>query len=322
MLNVESLIKSTDSYKIFVKDKKAKRLSHAYLLISPDPVYMREYLKVYAKTVFCDEDEFCNNCRTCKLIEEEKHIDVKFFPEDPNGKIKAEDIDFLVEDSFLKPYEGNKKLYVITDVAVMNAPSQNKLLKTLEEPSNGVHVLIGASNEFSALPTVKSRVNTLRVPLFTPEELMVALRPTCTDELRLKNACINSNGTVGDAEKIYGSEDLLTSSTLAEETVLNLKNSKDVFECSKKVIGKVDTKEFLSALSVIYRDMELYLLNGKPFATRNYEALTEGYNPSSVVYALDKTTEAIKRLSFYNNETMLIERLFLSILEGKYIWKK
>ena len=68
--------------------------------------------------------------------------------------------------------------------------------------------------------------------------------------------------------------------------------------------------------------MAAYLSGGIPFSDRDYKKFTEGYNLASVIYASDKITEAIKRKYFNNNETMLIERTLLSILEGIYIWKK
>ena len=152
--------------------------------------------------------------------------------------------------------------------------------------------------------------------------MLDALKATCPDETRLKTACINCDGTVGDAEKLYGDDEFYKVVTLAENTVLNLKNSKDVLSMANSAVNSADISEYLSALSVIYRDMAAYLSGGKPFSDRDYKKFTEGYNLASVIYASDKITEAIKRKYFNNNETMLIERTLLSILEGRYIWKK
>ena len=325
MIDVKKIIKTTECFRIFSADKVRGRLSHAYLLLTPDPIYLREYLKAFAEEIFCTEEAangFCGKCRQCKLIGKENFTDVKIYPEKVGGKISADDITALIEDSSLKPYEADKKAYIITDVSLMTAAAQNKLLKTLEEPPEGVYILLGATSEYSVLPTVRSRVNTLTLPPFTEEALLDALKATCPDETRLKTACINCDGTVGDAEKLYGDDEFYKVVTLAENTVLNLKNSKDVLSIANSAVNSADINEYLSALSVIYRDMAAYLSGGKPFSDRDYKKFTEGYNLASVIYASDKITEAIKRKYFNNNETMLIERTLLSILEGRYIWKK
>lgn len=325
MADAKSIVKTTGCFKMFSADKAQNRLSHAYLLLTADATYLREYLKIFVQTVFCEDTDggFCGKCRTCTLIEKETFTDVKIYPETVGGKITADDVSALVEDSILKPYESDKKAYVITDVSLMTVAAQNKLLKTLEEPPENVYIFLGATSEYSVLPTVRSRVNVLSLPLFTAEALEDALRKDCPIETRLKTACVNSDGTLGNAEKLYGDDGFYKVVELAENTVKNLKNSKDVLSVSTSVTGSgADVNEYLSALEVIYRDMAAYLSGGKPFSERDYVTLVSGYNLSSVIYALDKIAEAKKRKYFNNNETMLIERTLLSILEGKYIWKK
>ena len=189
MIDVKKIIKTTECFRIFSADKARGRLSHAYLLLTPDPVYLREYLKAFAEEIFCTEevaDGFCGKCRQCKLIGKENFTDVKIYPEKVGGKISADDITALIEDSSLKPYEADKKAYIITDVSLMTAAAQNKLLKTLEEPPEGVYILLGATSEYSVLPTVRSRVNTLTLPPFTEEALLDALKATCPDETKLR----------------------------------------------------------------------------------------------------------------------------------------
>lgn len=75
-----------------------------------------------------------------------------------------EDAERILEESALKPVEGNKKLFVAGDFAEATTQAQNKLLKLLEEPPEGVYFLLGATVSFSVLPTILSRTEKLEIP--------------------------------------------------------------------------------------------------------------------------------------------------------------
>ena len=74
------LIKSTNAYKIISGDKKRESLSHAYLIVCADGESLRDYLKIFAKLIACDNDG-CENCRTCRLISSEQYADCTFYPQ-------------------------------------------------------------------------------------------------------------------------------------------------------------------------------------------------------------------------------------------------
>ena len=162
MFDIKRVIKSTNAYKILKKDKEHNSLSHAYLLVSNDETYLKDYLKIFAKLICCKEEEFCDSCRTCNLIEKENHTDVAFLPKD-KAAVLTEDVDYIIENAFVKPFEEDKRLFVITKAESMNAVAQNKLLKILEEPPENVYILLGAISEYPLLNTVLSRVKKLKI---------------------------------------------------------------------------------------------------------------------------------------------------------------
>lgn len=55
-----------------------------------------------------------------------------------------------------------KMAVIIEDADLLNAGSQNALLKTLEEPAAGTTIVLVAADEASLLPTIRSRVTTIR----------------------------------------------------------------------------------------------------------------------------------------------------------------
>ena len=326
MIDIFSLLKDTGAYKTVYSDKINGTLSHAYLFISPDGENLKEYLKVFARLMCCEEIEPCGKCRTCKLIDSENFSDVLIYPK--NGEsVLSEDVVSLIEESYLKPIEIDKKIFILSNAESMNAQAQNKLLKTLEEPPQNVHILIGATSEYPLLSTVKSRVKKLEISAFSKEKLFNALTNECADSERLLSAINCGDGTVGKALALYRDENLATAMELAVDLIVNMKSSANVLDYSVKISAlKIDVTEFLSVLELLFRDMLVYM-QGKDDLVVNKGVIDkikkiDGYSTGAVINALEKIGESRLRKKFNQSGTMLIEWLLFQILEGKYKWQK
>ena len=324
MIDLLSLLKNTGAYRTIKGEKENDRLSHAYLILSPDGDNLNEYLKIFAKLIVCKSEQPCGECRSCKLIENNAYSDVVFYPK--NGQsVASEDVNELIEESFIKPIENDKKVFVLSQAQTMNASAQNKLLKTLEEPPKGVHILIGATSEFPLLPTVKSRVKKLEIPTFSKEKLFDALIGKYSDKERLLSAIACGDGTVGKAVKLYSDEGFKEITELVLDVLVNMKSSKDLLDYSTRILA-VDVDEFISVLELSLRDMLCCFEEREQLATQNQWTKklkdAERFSRGAIIYALEKINEAQKRKKFNANPTMLIEWLLFQILEGKYKWQK
>lgn len=358
MNDIFPLIKDTNAYEAVKNDKKSGNLSHAYLILHADGENLLRYLKVFVKLVACEQDEPCGKCRTCRLIDENGYPDVTFYP--ASGEtVTVADVNDLIEKSYLKPVEGDIKIFAVNGGDTMTAAAQNKLLKTLEEPPAGTYILIAAKSEFPILSTVKSRVKKLEIPAFSDEKLFNAMKSEYRDEERLKNAVSCGDGTLGDVESLYSDEKLVDIEAFIADTVNNMQSSKDVLDYSIKLdaltaelvkeyrakngeglkkeqkksgesqksdFTKIATERIFSVAESYFRDM-LCFYQGKENLVFNKSRLdsvkgAKGYNAASAVYALDKINEARKRKFFNGGGNMLNEWLLFSILEGKHKWQK
>ena len=314
-------------YKTFVNAKSEEKLSHAYLIVHPDPEAVSEIVKVFAKIIACESIEPCGNCRTCSLIEKGIHPDVIFLPKGKDkDAVVSEDVAFIVEDSYIQPIEGNKKIFAITHGETMNASGQNKLLKTLEEPPENVFIIIGATSGYPILPTVKSRTEKIEIPAFSETELFLALKKECPEEDRLKSAIALGDGTVKRAKELYFGGDVNSALGFAADVICDLKTSREILDFSQRFAAeKIKIGDFLSALETVFSDL-LYRESGKPELMKNKDVAerlksAEGFNLGAILYCLDKISEAQKRLKS-NQDSMIFEWLLFSILEGKYKWRK
>ncbi len=326
MLNLTTLLQNTGAYKTVKCDKESNRLSHAYLLLSPDGDKLSDYLKLFAKLIVCTNGSPCDGCRACRLIDDNAYSDVIFYPSN-GANVVVEDVNSLISESYVKPLESDKKVFIISHAETMNLPAQNKLLKTLEEPPKGVHIIIGATSEYPLLSTVKSRVKKLEIPAFTNETLIDALKEDCPDTERLKNAVACGDGTVGKALALYEDDNLGQAIDLAVETLVNMKSSANVLDYSIKISSlSVELSEFLSVLELLFRDM-LVISQGKEELVNSDRAKyvmknSVNFSTGAIINALEKINGAYERKKFNANPTMLIEWLLFQILEGKYKWQK
>lgn len=326
MTDLLPLVKKSGAYKTLKADVKSDRLSHAYLILCKDKKYLKEVLRIFAKLIVCKQDDPCGNCRACNLIDGGIFPDVYEFPV-KGEQILKDDVIRIIEESYLKPVEGDRKMFLLNNAESMNTVAQNKLLKTLEEPPDNTHIILGATGEYSLLPTVRSRVKTLTVEDFSAEELFSAMKSSFPDAARLKTAIACGDGTVGTAETLYGDDEFLRAVDFTADLILNMQSSKDLPKFSRRMATeKIDFSDFLSVFQISLRDM-LCEISGKEKEIINVELLArirgaKGFNEGAILYITDRIKDARKRIKANANAQMLSDGFLFSVLEGKHKWSK
>ncbi|MCL2862443.1 MAG: hypothetical protein FWE22_08550 [Firmicutes bacterium] len=140
---------------ILMRDYENKTVSHAYLLCGDDEKTLRNLSYEFAL-----------------LLTGNSKIDINEFPKEDGGgkdeekKIVVADIDALNSTITLKPVESEKKVYIINRACSMNAQSQNKLLKTLEEPPQNNIIILNCLSLSSMLKTIQSRCKVISLNSF------------------------------------------------------------------------------------------------------------------------------------------------------------
>ena len=298
---------------IIEKDIKNSTLSHAYMLICRD-TSAHTYLKNYAKLLLCDNKNACGECRSCRLIDKELLPDCYTLIKD---SILVDDVITLIEDTFLKPIEKDKKVYIISDLASMNVKAQNKLLKTLEEPPKGIVFLLATTNEYKVLDTIKSRVKILELPAFSQQELFNELIGQFSDKERLLSAIAVSGGYPNKTIEVYeGASEL---KELALEILTKFKKSSQLPQFTKKITkdniaGIISLFKILFFQAIKYYDGEV--------VDEQIKALAQEYKRGAILEIEDKLNQAERELFFNGNSNMIADTVLFSLLEVKYKWQK
>ena len=151
------------------------RVAHSYLLCGPDGSGKHTLARSMAAAMQCTgRGELpCGVCTACRKVLSGQHPDV-ITVNDPEHKLIAVDvIRRMRADMFVRPNEGARKIYILDQD--MGEPSQNALLKILEEPPDYGVFLILTANAEKLLATIRSRC-ALKLSPLTPEEALPALR--------------------------------------------------------------------------------------------------------------------------------------------------
>jgi DNA polymerase III subunit delta' len=134
------------------------RLSHAYLLTGPAQVGKTTLARAFAQALLCEVGNGvpCGVCRNCQRVAAGRYPDLQFISAEKNT-LQIEQVRVLQADAALSPLEGRRKIFIIREIERATPPAANAFLKTLEEPSPHVILLLTAVRRDQVLPTILSR---------------------------------------------------------------------------------------------------------------------------------------------------------------------
>ena len=187
--------------------RRKGRMSHFYLLSGPRGSGKHTLADLIAAAMLCREPEGpCGVCAHCRKVLGRGHPDYITI-DDPTKKTVP--VDLIREaraDIFIRPNEGERKIYLFPRAQDMGIPGQNALLKVLEEPpSYGVFLLL-TDNPEKLLPTVRSRCVELKLRALPERLLGQKLRAEYpeADEGAIAAAISRSGGYLGQARELLG----------------------------------------------------------------------------------------------------------------------
>lgn len=135
----------------------AERLPHAIILEGEEGLGKFTLACLLAKAAVCrGENAPCDSCGDCHLADIGNHPDISVIqPED--NIIKIDTVREVIRDSYIKPSQAKRKVFIIRGADRMNEAGQNAILKTLEEPPQSVVFILLAESASALLDTVISR---------------------------------------------------------------------------------------------------------------------------------------------------------------------
>lgn len=319
MLDFNELIFQSKAYNIVSLDTKLERISHAYLFLSQDENYLYKFCENIAKLLINlndKEHEDKNNLR----IEKHIHPDVKFFGLQKN--IDADTASSIVDSSTYSPFENDNKVFLLFNVQDMNEASQNKILKTIEEPPRNTYFILAGSSANKLLPTIISRVKQIELDEIKTEQIRKMLIDSGVADAKAEICADSANGNATYAEKL-ATDDTFTVFYDKIKDAFQIKGSRDVLKFSAYFNGKnIDKKEFLDIFMSVARDASMVIsgkeelvINKSILSTINVLASELNYNAVNEI--IEECLKQKKNLEFNVNTTSVVDSVLFKLVEVK-----
>ena len=274
----ENIVGHDRQKEILSKSIESGNISHAYLFFGNSGIGKKQVALEFAKYILkTDNLENHPDFKLVSRMEDKKDILVE--------QIRKE----VIDDVYIVPAAGDRKVYIIDEAETLNTASQNTLLKTLEEPPQYITIILIASNISTLLTTILSRVN--QVPFEGVSNLELKKYIKDNYNVEFSDRIIEYfDGSIGKA--IYAIESELT---LKYEKVdklygyINAKNTIEAMKYSNEI--ELDKDELLDYLEYI-----LYK-SGKFVCIKIVE-------------------NAKKRLKFNGNYDIIIDSMLLRLIDN------
>ena len=142
---------------------------HAYLFLGPRGTGKRNAARVFAAEILAAGVTDPEDARRRALIDPSPHPDLVWLTPPGTQHLVEEVRERVIRGAAYRPFEGERRAFVIEDADAMADESQNALLKTLEEPPPFAHLVLLSSEPAALLETVVSRCQPVRFAALSPE---------------------------------------------------------------------------------------------------------------------------------------------------------
>jgi len=127
---------------------------HAYLFVGPRGSTKAEASRSFAALLMAGHDDPTD--RDARLALTGQHPDVRE-TERTGARISKEQVVEIIRNASLAPVEGRRKVMILHDFHLLDAPAAARLLKTLEEPPASTIFIVLADQVTPELVTIASR---------------------------------------------------------------------------------------------------------------------------------------------------------------------
>ena len=194
--------------------------------------------------------------------------------------------DIVTADSY-PPYAACHKIFIIWLPERMTAETANKLLKVIEEPSDGTLFIFVSNNELQVLPTIFSRVQRLNAVRLSDADISgYAMRKYGLDYEQARRVAAISNGSIITADELGSHsgeneeflllyQDLMRAAYAKRVALLKILAEKTA------AFGREKIRRFLDYMARMIRENFIYNMRqpGLSAMTAEEEAFSQRFSP-------------------------------------------
>jgi DNA polymerase-3 subunit delta' len=155
----------------------ADRPSHAYLFHGPGGAGKREFARRFAAELLAAGAADPASARARAIAG--SHPDLTWVSPSGAHEILVSDVDTAVVAAATRtPFESTRRVFVIESADLLGDAAANRMLKTLEEPADYVHLVLISDSLADVMATIRSRCQLVRFDGPGVDELVAELEAT------------------------------------------------------------------------------------------------------------------------------------------------
>jgi len=316
--------------------------SHAYLFRGPRGAGKAAAARAFAAEILAIGAADADDARRRATLDPSPHPDLVWLQPRGAQHMVEEVREKVIRAASYRPFEAEKRVFVIEAAEAMRDESQNALLKTLEEPPDFVHLILLTSEPEQLLETISSRCQPIDFAPLPPEAVEARLegagppdevaatarlsagdpdraRFLLTDAGRqLRASVLDWRQLLAAAEAVGEEAEDATRKTLEEEAEAGVKRSaKDIGDEAKRAGRRRRTEVLDLGLELTgswYRDLAAIAV-GAEGAVFNSDRLEElrsqagALDPSASRRAVELVEDTRRRLDLNVSEELALEAL-------------
>ncbi|HMQ53178.1 MAG TPA: DNA polymerase III subunit delta' [Anaerolineae bacterium] len=206
------------------RQSDAGRVSQSLLLVGPPNIgkgtvarYLAQYLNCRAES----GERPCGHCLSCRKLMSGNHPDIRLL--DAAEALKIDQIRDLQRELSLSAVESRYRVAILCNFERATLGAANALLKTLEEPTSQVVLVLTAVEPGNLLPTIVSRCQVLKLRPLAQADVLEALQTRWQlDSARAELLTQLAAGRLGWAVNALSDEGFLTRRRQRFEDLLDL----------------------------------------------------------------------------------------------------
>ncbi|WP_052446626.1 ATP-binding protein [Candidatus Soleaferrea massiliensis] len=275
------------------------RLFHAYLLEGENGLGKKTFARLMAASFLCTGKEDavpCLRCESCRKVLGSVHPDVQLLEGTGSRSFHVDEIRKIRSSLYIKPNEGEYRIYILANAEGMTPQAQNALLKSLEEPPSHTIFILTTENRALLLPTILSRLVCLK--LHAPD------RDSCLAYFKARHPQFEEQAVL-DAAELCGNNIGRMLAALSDP------NHQKVMELSEQIAEALcanDSGRLLKAMAVFEKDKALFAEVLGVLQTLAHSALLAKMSAQAPIYKLERMLQERLGLSRLMRLEQLIQQ--------------
>lgn len=239
-----------------MNDIKFNRVNHSYIFDGPDGLGKNFIASIFIQTLICESHDViaCESCPACVKFKTNNNPDIKVLA-NTKKSIGVEEIREFFSDVTIRPFIGDRKIYLIKDAHTMTIQAQNAVLKTVEEPPAYVVIIFISENIEKILPTIKSRSKLLKFNTYSDLQIDEILQLKDADDFIIRY----SEGVLGRARRLLEDQQFMSMREQVfdiAEKIVKLKSYASSYELEDGLSNNIQNNpEILDMLMYIFCDI-------------------------------------------------------------------